>query len=120
VTYATLMVQLELGHSNAGLLRITGDLAERFHASVIGIAVCQPMQIVYGDGYFSGEIIEQNYEEIEKCRWTDCVAQRKLQRAEVAGFFADLQPWLVALRNARPRITGLDRSGTRACGSSGA
>jgi nucleotide-binding universal stress UspA family protein len=60
------MVQLELGHSNASLLRITGDLAERFHASVIGIAVCQPMQIVYGDDFISGEIIEQNYEEIEK------------------------------------------------------
>src|SRR5258708_958073 len=59
------MVQMELGHSNAGLLRITGDLAERFHASVIGIAICQPMQIVYGDGNFAGEIIEQSYEKIE-------------------------------------------------------
>jgi nucleotide-binding universal stress UspA family protein len=68
VTYATLMVHLELGHSNAGLLQITGDLAERFHAGVIGIAACQPMQIVYaeGAGYVSGELIEQDREEIEK------------------------------------------------------
>src|SRR6202030_4357522 len=41
VTYATLMVHLELGESNAGLLQIAGDLAERFQAAVIGIATCQ-------------------------------------------------------------------------------
>jgi nucleotide-binding universal stress UspA family protein len=66
VTYATLMVHLELGHSNAGLLQIAGDLAERFHAGVIGIAACQPVQIVYADGYVSGELFEQDREEIDK------------------------------------------------------
>lgn len=68
MTYATLMVHLELGHSNAGLLQITGDLAERFHAGVIGIAACQPMQIVYGagEGYVSGDLIEQDREQTEK------------------------------------------------------
>ena len=43
--YFTLMVHLDLGTSNEGLLRITADLAERFKASVIGIAACQPMQM---------------------------------------------------------------------------
>ena len=57
MTYATLMVHLELGHSNAGLLQVAGDLAERFHAGVIGIAACQPVQIVYGEGYVSGDVI---------------------------------------------------------------
>jgi nucleotide-binding universal stress UspA family protein len=68
VTYATLMVHLELGHSNAGLLKIAGDLAERFHAGLIGIAACQPMQIIYGagDGYVSADLIEQDRKEIER------------------------------------------------------
>ena len=66
MTYGTLMVHLELGRSNAGLLQIAGDLAERFHAGVIGIAACQPMQIVYGDGFISGDIYEQDREELDK------------------------------------------------------
>ncbi len=66
MTYGTLMVHLELGRSNANLLQIAGDLAERFHASVIGIAACQPMQIVYGDGFISGDIYEQDRQELDK------------------------------------------------------
>ena len=66
MTYGTLMVHLELGRSNAGLLQIAGDLAERFRAGVIGIAACQPMQIVYGDGFISGDIYEQDRQELDK------------------------------------------------------
>jgi nucleotide-binding universal stress UspA family protein len=66
VTYASLMVHLELGRSNAGLLRIAGDLAQRFHAGVIGVAACQPMPMAYGDGYVSGDLIVQDREEIDK------------------------------------------------------
>lgn len=60
MNYATLMVHLELGHSNAGLLQIAGSLAERFHAGVIGIAACRPMQMMYADGYVSGDVMEQD------------------------------------------------------------
>ena len=63
---ATLMVNLEVGRSNRSVLRVAGDLAERTGADVIGIAVCQPMQIVYYDGLYSGCEIEQDEEEIEK------------------------------------------------------
>jgi len=66
VTYATLMVHLELGESNAGLLRVAGDLAERFQAAVIGIATCQPIQMALSDGYVTGEVIGQDVEEIER------------------------------------------------------
>jgi nucleotide-binding universal stress UspA family protein len=66
VTYATLMVHLELGESNAGLLQIAGDLAERFQAAVIGIAACQPIQLALSDGYVTGEVIRQDIEEIER------------------------------------------------------
>jgi nucleotide-binding universal stress UspA family protein len=66
VTYSTLMVHLELGYSNAAVLQVAGDLAARFDAAVIGIAACQPMQILYGDSYVSGDLIDQDREEIEK------------------------------------------------------
>jgi nucleotide-binding universal stress UspA family protein len=59
MTYATLMVHLELGRSNAGLLRVAGDLAGRFSSAVIGVAACQPMPMYYADGY-SGDMIEQD------------------------------------------------------------
>ena len=63
--YRTLMVHLEIGNSNSHLLKITGDLAERFDANLIGIAACQPMQMVYADGYIPGEVIEQSRKEME-------------------------------------------------------
>src|SRR5476651_1575338 len=66
MTYSTLMVHLDIGSSNAGRLQVAGDLADRFHASVVGIAGAQPMQVVYSDGYVSGEMIEDDVEEKEK------------------------------------------------------
>ncbi len=66
MTYSTLMAHMELGHSNANLLRIAGDLAQRFDAAVIGIAICQPMQIIYSEGYVPGDLIAQDREQREK------------------------------------------------------
>lgn len=66
MAYASLMAHLELGHPNPSLLKIAGDLAERFHAGVIGIAACQPIESIYGDSYLAGEFIERDREEIEK------------------------------------------------------
>lgn len=66
MTYATLMVHLELGRSNAQLLRLAGELAERCHAGVLGIAACPPVQIVGGEGYFSAESFEQDRTELAK------------------------------------------------------
>ena len=67
VGYATLMVNMELGVSNAGLLRVSNALATRFDANVIGIAARQPMQTLYNDGcYVSPEIIDEDREESRK------------------------------------------------------
>ena len=66
MTYATLMVHLELGRSNAQLLQLAGELAERCHAGVLGIAACPPVQIVGGEGYFSTESFEQDRTELAK------------------------------------------------------
>ena len=64
MSYATLMVHMEIGRGNAQLLKIAVDLADRFDANVIGIAACQPMQVVYADGYIPGEVIEQSRQEM--------------------------------------------------------
>ena len=65
MTYASLMVHLEPGRSNAGLLNVTADIAQQFHARVVGIAACQPMQLTLSDGYIPPEIIEADREQIE-------------------------------------------------------
>ncbi len=66
MSYATLMVHLDLNASNESLLQIAGDLAERFEANVIGVAACQPLQMVYGDGYMLTDFVEQDRLEVEE------------------------------------------------------
>lgn len=65
MSFKTLMVHLELGRANDGLLAIAGDLAQRLKAHVIGIAACQPIQLMYNETYISGDIVEQDREQIE-------------------------------------------------------
>ncbi len=65
MTYTTLMVHLDVGHPNSEVLQVAGDLAESFHANVMGIAVCQPMQIYDGCGYASGDLVDQSCKDIE-------------------------------------------------------
>ncbi|WP_210731720.1 universal stress protein [Sphingomonas sp. PAMC26645] len=55
MTYATLMVHLDAGCTNAPLLAIAASQAERFAAGVIGIAAGQPAQIGNCDGFYSGD-----------------------------------------------------------------
>jgi len=66
VTYKTLMVHLEPDRTNAGLLKIAGDLAERFDARVIGIVACKPMQFDYSEGYVPADLIEEDRKQLEK------------------------------------------------------
>ncbi len=63
--YKSLLVHLQLGQPNTGLLRIAGDLAERLGARIIGIAACQFAQITYGDGSASAGLIDQLREETD-------------------------------------------------------
>ena len=66
MSYANLMVNLELGRSNSELLHVAVDLADRFQARVIGIATCQPMQVDFGDSYVSGDLFEADRDEIRR------------------------------------------------------
>jgi nucleotide-binding universal stress UspA family protein len=65
MTYKTLMVHLEIGRSAPGLLRIARDLADHFQAGVIGISGCQPMQLYYGDGYMTGDLVQMDRQRID-------------------------------------------------------
>ena len=65
MTYATLLVHMEIGQSNAGLLQVAATLAERCGAGVIGIAGCQPMMLVASEGGdVYGDLIERDRQDI--------------------------------------------------------
>ena len=66
MSYATIMVHLDLARSNASLLAFTADIANRMQAGVIGIVACQPLAIVYGDGMITGDYVQQDRDEINK------------------------------------------------------
>jgi len=68
--YRTILVHLQLGGSNTGLLNIAGDLAQRYQAKVIGIAAGRPMDVGVSDSfgggvYLSGEIIQEERDEMD-------------------------------------------------------
>jgi nucleotide-binding universal stress UspA family protein len=63
--YKTILVHLELGRSNEGLLAVAGALADKLSAGVIGVAACQPVQILYDETYVSGEILAEDRKEIK-------------------------------------------------------
>jgi nucleotide-binding universal stress UspA family protein len=64
----TLMVHLELGVANTGLVAIAADLAKRLDARVIGIAVGQPLRVSYGDVYLSAETIQDDRDQLDRER----------------------------------------------------
>ncbi len=66
MTYKSLMVHLQLGQDNANVLKAAAELSQRFKAHVVGITACQPIQMIYGEGYAYGDLIEQSREELTK------------------------------------------------------
>jgi nucleotide-binding universal stress UspA family protein len=60
MTYATVMVCLDLDKPNEARLQLAGDLAERFGAAIIGIAAAQSVPPMYfADGAFAQDVIDQ-------------------------------------------------------------
>ena len=98
MTYATLMVPLQLGQANATLLQVVGDLAERFHAGVIGAAACRPLHVVCRESPAPAALFEEDRKEID----------RELKAAE-AEFRTALQSRASRLE-WRPRVTVLPLS----------
>jgi nucleotide-binding universal stress UspA family protein len=118
VTYRSIMAHLELGHSNADLLGLVGDLAQRFDAGVTGIAVCQPMQIVYSEGYVPADIIVEDREQREKelstaeAEFRDVLQTRVARLEWRSAVTPDALPEYLAreARGADLLITGVDRN----------
>jgi nucleotide-binding universal stress UspA family protein len=73
MTYATVMVHLELGHSNAPILQLASRFAKHFHANLIGIAGSQMMAASYGDSYVSAEVLVQIRDEAAR----ECIEAEK-------------------------------------------
>ncbi len=66
MTAPTLMVHLQFGQSNAGLLKIAAALAEQMQAGVVGIAACQSLPLVYSDAYIAEDVLEEDQEEVAR------------------------------------------------------
>lgn len=66
MSYATLIVQLELGCANEAVLGITENLARRMGAAVIGVGAARPIALVVGEGYFPDEIMREDIDCIEQ------------------------------------------------------
>jgi nucleotide-binding universal stress UspA family protein len=102
------MVHLELGKSNAGMLKIAGDLAERFGAGIIGIVACKPLMAVYaGDFYYSGDVIGEERAEVARE-----ASEAEVEFRTALAHIADLQ-WRSAI-TAEPLCEYLAREGRSA------
>jgi nucleotide-binding universal stress UspA family protein len=117
MTYATLMVHLELEHPNDARLQIAGDLADRFDAKLIGIAACDPQPPYYVHGSFASGLVAHERDEVEK-RMADTQArfraatERRAREIEWRGALE--RPTDYVAREARAAdlvITGANRDG---------
>src|SRR5262245_58880035 len=67
MSYATLMVHLDVDHPNDARLRLAGDLAERFGARVIGVAACELSPSPYfAEGAIAADLIEKDRAHLRK------------------------------------------------------
>ena len=117
MTFSTLMVHLELEHSNDARLRIAGDLAEQFDAKLIGIAAADPQPARYAGGDFAQGLVAHERAEIKKQiteaeeRFRSAVQQRV---NDVEWRSAIARPVDYVTREARAAdlvITGVNRDG---------
>jgi nucleotide-binding universal stress UspA family protein len=66
VTYRSLMVHLDLEHSNEAALRITAELAGLFKSQVIGVAAGFPNAPVHADGMIAASVLEADHEQMKQ------------------------------------------------------
>lgn len=60
MTYASLLVNIQLGRSNRELLETVGDLAARLGSGVIGVAACRPIQAICTDYAVPAALFEED------------------------------------------------------------
>jgi nucleotide-binding universal stress UspA family protein len=95
MSYATLMVQLELGRSNAAPLGVTRDLAKRWPLAVTGVAGAQPMQTALAaDGFYAGDFVREDKAWIDQ----EAKAAEDEFRAEMQGHIDGIEWNMAATR----------------------
>lgn len=65
MTYKTIMVYLQAGADNMGVLNIAVALAERFDAHVVGISACQPHNPMYEEGFGAVDVVTEDRAELK-------------------------------------------------------
>lgn len=117
--WTSLLAHLELGASNAAVLSVAAELAERLGASVKGVACCQPIQITYGEVQMVGDLLAMQRAEMELEAGEAQSAFRQALAGKAAGLewrtamtFLPLHDWIA--RESGPTdviVTGPDRGG---------
>jgi len=64
MSFATLMVQVDLYDASDARLRLAGDLCDRFNSVLIGIAGCAPVPAPIEGGYPAGQIVTDQVQDI--------------------------------------------------------
>ena len=100
----TLLVNLETGQSNVGLLQVASSLADRLGAAVIGVAARQPMQLdVSGTCYVSPELVNEERAETD--------AEMSSAEAEFRGTFQGAEvEWRSLVSYASPSSYIVDQA----------
>jgi nucleotide-binding universal stress UspA family protein len=102
MSYQTVMVHLRPGEPNAGVLKVAGDLAQRFSARLVGVAGCRPIDLTYSDGFYAGEVLDQDRAEMVKelaateAEFRDALANRNLVLEWRCGITFSLLPDYIA------------------------
>ena len=66
MSYQTIMVHLQLGHSNEAVLHAAKQIAKSCNAAVIGIVVGQQTQMIYGKGYALIDFFDREQAHLEE------------------------------------------------------
>ena len=66
MSYKSIMVNLQAGRTNGAALAVAGDLAERFGAHVLGVAICRPIQVCDTETYLISDLAVQERESSER------------------------------------------------------
>ncbi len=98
MTFKTLMVHLEAGRPNTGLLEAAAGLAERCGAGVFGVVGCTPIQVLYDADYIFGSLIEEDrVATLEDIGRAEAEFRHALApRAEVLGWRSSVGPAAIA------------------------
>ena len=68
MTYATVMVSLALDQPNEARLQVAGELAERFEATIIGVAAAQfAPPLYFADGAAAQRLLDQEQASVKRC-----------------------------------------------------